>query len=369
MRLLMISGDRSILQGKKGAFWYTLEGLSKYWERIDIIVPHCRSYRLSLIADRSFPNVFFHPSLRGLWYQPWWILQKGSELIEAHHHDVMTVHSYPPFYNDLGAKWLHQSTNIPFVLEVHHVVGWPVAADVRERIGFMLSHFFLPRIARKAAAVRCVSKGTAEMLQSWGAARTEIVPSFYLDRTLLQPDPTIVKQYDVVACARLVANKGMSELFEALAGIPDATALIIGDGPLRSTLEAKARTLGIADRVTFSGWMATNAEVYRAMQSGKIFVMNSKSEGGPRSALEAMALGLPVIATKVGVMPEVIDDGRNGFFTTGEGADLAAVLQKLLHDEPLRIRSGNAARAILDRFERKALITVYADFLKSVAGH
>ena len=366
MKLLMISGDRSILAGKRGAFWYTLEEMSKHWERIDIICPHVAGEHPSI----PFKNIFFHVSPWSLPRQPWWILQKGSELIAEHHHDVTTVHEYPPFYNGRGAMWLSRAMGMPFVLEVHHVVGYPKAASLSEWIGYQLSRFVLPREARHAAAVRCVSQEGSEVLQSFGISpdKLHIIPSFYLDHTLLTPNHSITKTHDVVCAARLVANKGLSELLMAIAKIPAARLLLIGDGPLRQKLEGQAKAFGITDRVTFTGWLPSQEDVIKAMQRGKIFVMNSRSEGGPRSSLEAMALGLPVLSTRVGIMQEVIDDGKNGMFTTGEAGDVAGKLEKLLSDESLRTKLGHEARKVLDRFERKKLIGEYAEFLKKVAS-
>src|SRR3989338_4638170 len=158
MKLLMISGDRSILQGKKGAFYYTLHEFSKHWERIDVITPKISDPKSE--ARSPFTNVHFHPSPRGLWYQPFWIRKKGNELTKHHRHDVMTVHDYPPFYNGLGAIWLHAKTGIPFTEEIHHIVGYPVAADLQEWIGRWMSRVFVPFIARRAGAVRVVSQLT-----------------------------------------------------------------------------------------------------------------------------------------------------------------------------------------------------------------
>ncbi len=365
MKLMMISGDRSILAGKKGAFWYTLEEMSKHWDRIDVICPRRSSNQLTS-NQQPFTNVFFHPSPWNPLRQPWWILQKGSELIAEHHHDVMTVHEYPPFYNGRGAMWLQRSTGVPFVLEVHHVVGYPKAASVTEWIGYQLSRFMLPREARHAAAVRCVSQEGNKVLQGFGIApdKLHIISSFYLDHALLTPDHSIAKTHDVVCAARLVENKGLRELLIAIEKIPSVRLLLIGDGPLRQKLEGQATSLGIADRVTFTGWLPSQEDVAKAMQRGKIFVMNSQSEGGPRSSLEAMALGLPVLSTHVGIMQEVIEDGKNGMFTTGEAEDLAGKIQKLLSDESLRTNLGQEAQRILDRFERKKLIEEYANFLK-----
>ncbi|MBI3331799.1 glycosyltransferase [Candidatus Peregrinibacteria bacterium] len=370
MRLLMISGDRSILQGKKGAFFYTLQEFSKHWERIDVICPRSAPITQSLPprgeGESAFQNVFFHPSPRGLWYQPWWILQKGSELIRTYRHDVMTVHEYPPFYNGIGAKKLHKNTGIPYALEIHHILGWPRAGSFFEVIGRILSRKFLWIDAWHAASVRTVNADTKERLALWGVSRDKIhvVPSFYLDRSLLRPDPGAHKTYDAVCSARLVPNKGLFEVIDAVALLPGITLCIIGDGPLRSTLESHARK--IRNRITFTGWLNSQEEVLRTIQSGHVFVMNSKSEGGPRSALEAMALGMPVIATKVGVMPEVIVDGQNGVFTPGTAKDLSEKLHRLLSNTGERERIGREAKKIVDQFEKIALIKDYAQFLQSI---
>lgn len=379
MNLLMISGDRSILQGKKGAFWYMLEEFSAYWDRIDVICPHVavsgeRLAASSLTADSSkltaFQNVHFHPSPYGLWYQPRWIVKKGKKLIKEHHHNVMSVHEYPPFYNGFGAEWLSRKTSVPYVNEVHHIVGHPKASSLSELIGRAMSHLFLPHDCMGAAAVRCVNKTTAGVLEKWGAPNEKlfIIPSFYLDREALQPDPSISKEYDVVCIGRMVPNKGLSAVLEAVRSLKSVSCLLIGDGPIRNSLEKKCARWGMADRVTFAGWQPENEDVYRAVQSAKIFIMNSKSEGGPRSALEAMALGMPIITTHVGVMPDVIAEGDNGLFTTGSASDLKEKIQKLLEYSSLQDTMGANARNILKKFERTELIKGYAEFLQSHAS-
>ena len=159
-------------------------------------------------------------------------------------------------------------------------------------------------------------------------------------------------------------NKGIAEVIRAVAKLPRVSLIVFGEGPLRSSLERLVQSLNIADRVHFAGWAMEWVDVYRTLQSAKIFVMNSRSEGGPRIALEAMALGLPVISTRVGVMPDVIQDGKNGCFTTGEPRDLSRKIETLLSDALLRERMGNEARSILTKFERATLIGRYAEFLQ-----
>jgi glycosyltransferase involved in cell wall biosynthesis len=368
MKLLMISGDRSVAQGKKGAFWYTLEEFSKHWERIDVIVPRSK-IQIPDSRLQPFPNVFFHISNTGRFRQSSFILKKGTELINEHHHDVMTTHEFPPFYNGKGARWLHRVTKIPYMTEIHHIVGYPKAVSFSEFIGRITSRIWLPRWGtRDAAKVRTVSDGTTNTLVSWGvpAEKIAMLPSLYLDAAVLAPDSSIEKQYSVVFCGRLVANKGLKPLIKAMQQIPDSTLLVIGDGPEKKSAEALAKSLKMQSRVTFTGWLPESHDVYKAMQTAKMFVMNSTSEGGPRVLFEAMALGLPVISTKVGAAPGFIQEGQNGLFTDGKPADLAAKITHLLADESLRKRMGENAKGILGYADRAKNVKAYADALKAI---
>ena len=366
MKLLMISGDRSILRGKKGAFWYTLEAFHGYWDRIDIICPQVKNAELTTKNMSLFGNVYFHPNPKNLLWQECWIRKKGLELIREHRHTVMTVHDYPPFFNGAGAMDLGKKTGIPYALEIHHIVGHPKPASFAEFLGKVLSRLYFPFACRKAAAVRVVSNATREALIRWKIPKENIsvVSSCYLDHNLLVPDPNSRKDYDIACGGRLVPNKGIAEVIRAVAKLPRVSLIVFGEGPLRSSLERLVQSLNIADRVHFAGWAMEWVDVYRTLQSAKIFVMNSRSEGGPRIALEAMALGLPVISTRVGVMPYVIQDWKNGCFTTGEPRDLSRKIETLLSDALLRERMGNEARSILTKFERATLIGRYAEFLQ-----
>lgn len=367
----MISGDRSILHGKRGAFFYTLEEFSRHWERIDVICPNPGNKE---IENRSvFGNVFFHPSPWSLLSQPKWIKEKGQELIEKYQHDVMTVHEYPPFYNGWGALKLKKITNIPTAIEIHHIIGWPRTASLQERIGRTLSKFFFPYESRRFDAIRVVNQSVWDALVSWNVDRTKlrVVPSIYLDTEFFEirrERENITKKYDLAFCGRIVANKGLLTILETVAKMPNVTLLVIGDGPLKNRAVQKAKDLQINDRVEFKGWLATRKSVTQELLSARIFVMNSTSEGGPRVAVEAMALGLPVIATRVGVMPDFIEDGINGFITDGSSKDLQRIVSILLSDERLRTKVGEAASNFdFKKYNRQDLIQDYARFLSEMA--
>jgi len=141
-------------------------------------------------------------------------------------------------------------------------------------------------------------------------------------------------------------RKGIRDFLRAAALVSEDDArarfLIAGDGVLRPALEELAAELGIRNRVTFAGW---RADVPRLLDALDAFVMPSHFEGGPTTVLEAMAMALPVVATNVGMVPEVVNDGVTGLIVEpGDSKGMAQALQELLSDAALRELMGRAAR-------------------------
>jgi glycosyltransferase involved in cell wall biosynthesis len=142
--------------------------------------------------------------------------------------------------------------------------------------------------------------------------------------------------------SRLVEQKGVQYGLEAFARVadnfPDARLVISGDGALRRRLEAEAKTLGIADRVHFLGWRTDALTVFAGLD---IFLMPSLWEGFGLVLLEAMSQRLPVIASEVSAIPEVVADGTTGLLAPPRDVNrLAAALRSLLGDAPLRHHMG-----------------------------
>ena len=118
---------------------------------------------------------------------------------------------------------------------------------------------------------------------------------------------------------------------------------MVGIGPLREELEAHAVSLGLADRVHFTG---LRDDVYDLLPAFDVFALSSEFEGLPIAMLEAMASGVPCVATAVGGIPEVITDGEDGFLvTSGDTSTFASRLEKVLRDPTLAAHLGaNGAR-------------------------
>jgi len=135
---------------------------------------------------------------------------------------------------------------------------------------------------------------------------------------------------------------GLLKAFSQLAEDPRALLLIVGDGPCRKDLEATVDALGLGRRVRLLGERNDVAAVLSAMD---VFVLCSVGEGMSNTILEAMATGLPVVATRVGGNPELVTDGNTGFLVEARSPDaLAASLRRYLEDPTLLAEHGRAAR-------------------------
>lgn len=153
---------------------------------------------------------------------------------------------------------------------------------------------------------------------------------------------------NVVTVGRLVPWKHVDAVIDAVAGLPDVGLVVIGDGPLRGELEARAAQRGAADRVCFAG-QRTNADTRRLMRACQVFVLASSYEGLPHIVLEAMQLGLAVVATAAGGTGEVVIPGETGLLVpVNDPAALRDALARLTSDPALRQALPARAAAFLD---------------------
>jgi glycosyltransferase involved in cell wall biosynthesis len=149
--------------------------------------------------------------------------------------------------------------------------------------------------------------------------------------------------------------------------MPGARFVMVGDGPLRAELEAQARRLGVADVLAFAGERDDMPAVYPALD---ILALTSWHEGTPLVLLEAMACGVPVVATRVGGVPELVSVGATGLLVPeGDDGPLADALLSLARDPGLRERLGVAARErALRRFPLAHTVAETAALLRAVAA-
>jgi glycosyltransferase involved in cell wall biosynthesis len=149
---------------------------------------------------------------------------------------------------------------------------------------------------------------------------------------------------DVLLSLKLLRERGV-----------DACLCMVGDGPDREQVERRAHELGIVRDTLFLGYQEDVAPFYAAFDA---FLLTSANEGTPVTTIEALASGMPVVATRVGGVPDVVRDGVDGFLVeTGAVDDLAERLARLAADPELRRRMGSAGRErVVPRYAVSRLI-------------
>ncbi len=155
----------------------------------------------------------------------------------------------------------------------------------------------------------------------------------------------------VLTIGRRVAQKGDRYLLSAwpkvVGAFPDAQLVIVGDGPLLDDLQAQATALGIDDSVCFP---ARQGDVGRLYAIADVYVLPSLYEGCPYTLLEAMALGLPCVATAAAGSRDIIADGQTGLLVpVADAPALSDALLRVLSDHELRVKVGEQARAVARR--------------------
>ena len=203
---------------------------------------------------------------------------------------------------------------------------------------------------QRAAAIICQTRGSIRCLPRSMRARALVIPNpivAYPSMGGQQPSSRLV------AVGRLTRQKGYDLLIEAFARIssdhPSWSLDIWGDGEDRAALQDRIDRLGLGNRVTLRGLSATPGGW---LEEASALVLSSRYEGFPNVLGEAMAAGLPVVATACDFGPaELIDHGRTGLLAAPDDIEsLAAALDRLMADDALRARLGAAARAAMTRY-------------------
>jgi glycosyltransferase involved in cell wall biosynthesis len=267
---------------------------------------------------------------------------------------------YDIVHEHTGGRFLAQiSRNLCRGRIVRHVHG-----RANEKSGEVPSSLKLPPRDATIANSQIVARDCGDPVA------TVIYPGIDVREFPLDPAPH--PEVIIGTACRLEPVKGLSYLIEAVAMLknrnPALRVEIAGEGSLRGSLECMAQQRELSKQVTFLGWQR---DLPSLLASWSIFVLPSLDEGFGVAALEAMAAGLPVVATAVGGLPEVVQDGRTGFLVpVAAPAELANRIQILLDSPDLRREMGRAGRLrAQENFSVAAMVKETVAFYARVLQH
>ncbi len=322
------------------------------------VLASARPAHLSVDSDTPWIPVEVE-SYAALPYAPY-SLAMASKVAEMEDIDVIHAHYAIPHASSahIAQQILHMETGrtVPFVVTLH-------GTDVVKR-GPMKAYLKATKLALQAAQAVTVPSAflarEATQVFALGPDRIAEIPNF-VDPTLNQPPAEARPIRDIlnlVHVSNLRAVKRVQDILQAMTLLPSRVRLdVVGDGPQRGQLESLMRTLDLQERVRFLG---RRDDVPELLRCSDVFVFPSQVESFGLAALEASACGLPVVASDVGGLPEVIEDGVSGLLFPPRDVDALAERVRRLADAPaVRRRMGEAGRERALRFAPDASVDAY----------
>lgn len=303
--------------------------------------------------------------------------------LTAYGPDVVHAHTYGTHQVSVAAR-LRRKVGTPFVLTAHFHPIWSIEGGwARRRLRSFYDRRLAGPVVREASRLVVQTHEEERLVRELGIALppVEIVPPGYAPTAPLDPSQgTFASRHGlpgpyVLFVGRLASNKGLLRLAEAFGLLarsdPTATLVLIGaDGGALPAFEAKVRALGLESRVRRLGFLESEAELAQAYAEARCAALPSDYEAFGLVLLEALAQGTPVVASRVGGIPEIVEDGRTGLLVPpGEVDPLAEALARLWADPALGRRLGEAGRIeVVPRFTWERLADRLDRIYREVAG-
>jgi glycosyltransferase involved in cell wall biosynthesis len=307
--------------------------------RSEILAAPARFARAARLALRLRP-----PGVKGLIWHLAYLME--AIILASHLRRVGAAHLHNHFADSSCTVALLAAAmaELPFSFTVHGPSEF-----------FAAEHWRLDEKVARAAFVCCISAFCRSQLMVFSnpadwrklhVVRCGVEIERYADAQAMPGD---ADRAQLLFVGRLAGIKGELVLLDAMdrirAARPDVMLTIVGDGPGRARLEARIATLGLENHVRLTG-AQSQADVARWMAWADVFVLPSFAEGLPIVLMEAMAARRAVVATRIAGIPELVEDGVNGFLVAASDVDaLADRVERLLGDPDMRLAMGDAGRA------------------------
>ncbi|RPF47013.1 glycosyltransferase involved in cell wall biosynthesis [Thermodesulfitimonas autotrophica] len=224
---------------------------------------------------------------------------------------------------------------------------------------------------RQADRVIVPSRYLKQIIARWGVPEDRCKVVYNAAEPLGSVEPAMIPlatPAKLITVGRLVPWKHVDSIIEALVELNGTGLVVVGDGPEKQRLEALTQSLGLTKRVYFTG-QRSKEETHALMAACNIFVLNSSYEGLPHVIVEAMQVGLPVIATAVGGTPEVVQDGETGLLIPPDDVQaLQKALARLINNPDLRRMLIEKGRLLVQtKFNKEGMIDQTEAVLLKVA--
>lgn len=366
MRILVLIHEYPPVGGGGGRVAQDLAlGLSRRGHELTVLTAHYQD--LSLEQDDGGVRVV---RLRSWRRQPYKadLLAMGAYLIAGFWSGVGLIRRWKPdlihvhFAVPAGALALVLSrlTGIPYVLTAH-LGDVPGGVPEKTERWFRWLYPFTPPIWNSAAAVATVSEYTRQLARSHYPVEMHVIPNG-VDMDGLDPGEIVVGQPPrIVFAGRFVPQKNPLRVVQTLAALKhlEWRCALIGDGPLRPAVEREIEAHGMEERFTLTGWVEPETVLQWYRQSDILF-MPSLSEGFPVAGVQGLAMGLALVASRVGGFIDLVQPEENGYLVEPDQPDgYRRALAELLTD-PQRLRSFRlASRRIAARFELNNIVQAY----------
>jgi colanic acid/amylovoran biosynthesis glycosyltransferase len=288
------------------------------------------------------------PGMRGLIYQFVYFLEAVLAADIIRRKAINHVHNHIGDQSGTVTMLAAKLAGIGYSITFH---GWPVFFDAK--------HYRVKEKVLGASFTRAISFFCRSQLMMFSerddSSTFKVVHcGLSLGKYHYRPPKESVRR--IFCAARLSAQKGHAFLIRAMKILVDQghelELRLAGDGPMKDQLTTLASELGISERVRFLGFL-TEDEVIRELQDSDLFVLPSFVEGLPVSAMEAMAIGVPVIATNIAGTSELVEDGRTGLLVRPSDAQaLALAVVRMIEDYDFRLRAAELGRKkVIDEFD------------------
>lgn len=296
---------------------------------------------------------------------------------------VDVVLALDPVSTGLPAMWAAKKVKKPFVVKIVGDYAWEQGQQrfgitqnlddfVRtQKVPYIVRIFrkIQTYVARSATQIIVPSEYLKGIVEVWGIPSDKIQVIYNavpLEHLGVVPESVAkLSRPLIVTAGRLVPWKNIDGVIDAVASISKASFAIIGDGPLYETLSQHSSEK-LSERSVLTG-MLSHQDTLATIHSADIFVLNSSYEGLSHLLIEALMLGIPIVATRVGGNPEVVIDGENGLLVPIDDMEALqnALTQILLHKE-LHTHLSTGARESSKRFSIDMMLSSVASVMKDL---